>query len=124
MLICKGNIVAVREVLSQLDDLFKIIEDTQKEMIALDEAIYSDDQWFDELNENTFTIKHKVYSWLKEAERELDDAESKRPSFKEGLRRSSKLSRSSKSLSRRSSIRSNSLKGCVRYIFYKSVFYV
>ena len=124
MLICKGNIVAVREVLSQLDDLFKIIEDTQKEMIALDEAIYSDNQWFDELNEKTFTIKHKVYNWLKEAERELDDAESKRPSFKEGLRRSSKLSRSSKSLSRRSSIRSNSLKGCVRYIFYKSVFYV
>ena len=124
MLICKGNKVAVREVLSQLDDLFKIIEDTQKEMIALDEAIYSDDQWFDELNEKTFTIKHKVYSWLKEAERELDDAESKRPSFKEGLRRSSKLSRSSKSLSRRSSIRSNSLKGCVRYIFYKSMFYV
>ena len=39
MLLCKGNIVAVREELSQLDDLFKIIEDTQKEMIALDEAI-------------------------------------------------------------------------------------
>ena len=50
MLLCKGNIVAVREELSQLDDLFKIIEDTQKEMIALDEAVYSDDQWFDELN--------------------------------------------------------------------------
>ena len=41
---CKGNIVTVREELSQLDDLFKIIEDTQKEMIALDEAICSDDQ--------------------------------------------------------------------------------
>ena len=39
MLLCKGNIVAVREELSQLDDLFKIIEHTQKEMIALDEAI-------------------------------------------------------------------------------------
>ena len=39
MLLCKGNIVAVREELSQLDDLFKIIEDTQKEMIALNEAI-------------------------------------------------------------------------------------
>ena len=30
MLLRKGNIVAVREKLSQLGDLFKIIEDTQK----------------------------------------------------------------------------------------------
>ena len=44
MLPCKGNIVTVREELSQLDDLFKIIEDIQKEIIALDEAICSDDQ--------------------------------------------------------------------------------
>ena len=43
-LLFKGNVVTVREELSQLDDLFKIIEDTQNEMIALDEAIYSDDQ--------------------------------------------------------------------------------
>ena len=81
MLLCKGNIVAVREELSQLDDLFKIIEDNEK-MIALDEAKYSDEQWFDELDEKTFAIKHKVYSLLKEAERELDDVESRRSSSK------------------------------------------
>ena len=81
MLLCKDNIVAVREELSQLDDLFKIIEDNEK-MIALDEAIQSDDQWFDELDEKTFAIKHKVYSSLKEAERELDDAESRRSTSK------------------------------------------
>lgn len=40
--------------------LFKITEDTQKEMIALDEAIYSDDQWFDKLDEKAFSIKHKA----------------------------------------------------------------
>ena len=50
MLLCKGNIFAVREELSELDDLFKIIEDTQREMMALDEAIYNDNQWFDELD--------------------------------------------------------------------------
>ena len=99
MLLCKGNIFAVREELSELDDLFKIIEDTQREMIALDEAIYSDDQWFDELDEKTFAIKLKVYSWLKEAERGLDDAESRMSSSKKGS------SRSSKSLSKGSSIR-------------------
>lgn len=32
MLLCKGNTVAAREELSQQDDLFKFIEDTQKEM--------------------------------------------------------------------------------------------
>ena len=44
MLLCKGNRVAVRKELSQLEDLFKIMENTQKKMIALDEAIYSNDQ--------------------------------------------------------------------------------
>lgn len=54
MLLCRGNVVAFREELSQLDNLSKIIEDIQKEMIALEEAIYSDDQWLDKLHENTF----------------------------------------------------------------------
>ena len=40
--------------------LFKIIADTQKEMIALDEAIYSDDHWFGKLDEKAFSIKHKA----------------------------------------------------------------
>ena len=39
---------------------FKIIADTQKEMIALDEAIYSDDHWFDKLDEKAFSINHKA----------------------------------------------------------------
>lgn len=49
-------------------------------MIALNEATYSDDRWFDKLDKKI--IKHKAYSWLKEAERELDDAESRRSSSK------------------------------------------
>ena len=58
--------------------LFKIIEDTHKEMIALDEAIYSDDQWFDKLDEKAFSIKHKALQLPEGSrERELDDAESK-----------------------------------------------
>ena len=58
MLLRKGNIVAVREKLSQLGDLFKIIEDTQKQMIALDAAICS----YDKLDEGmkVFSIKHKA----------------------------------------------------------------
>ena len=47
MLLCRGNMVAVKKGLSKLDDLFKFIEEIQKEMIALDEVIYSYDQWFD-----------------------------------------------------------------------------
>ena len=42
MLLHKGNIVAVTGELSQLDDLFKIIEDTQKEMIALDKWLVAE----------------------------------------------------------------------------------
>ena len=84
MLLCKCNIVSVAEELSQLDDLLKIIKDTQKEIKALDEALYSDDQWFSELDEKTFTIKHKASSLLKKAERELDDTESRKSSSKKG----------------------------------------
>ena len=92
MLLCKGNLVALRVELSQVDDLFKIKEDTQEEMIALDQALYSDDQWFDELDEKKFAIKHKAYSWLKKAEKELDDTESRRSDSKKGSSRSSKSS--------------------------------
>ena len=70
-----------------------MIEDTHKEIKALDEAIYSDDQWFDKLDEKTLAIKHKPYSWLKEAERELDNAESRNSSSKKGSRTSSRSSK-------------------------------
>lgn len=81
-IINNGNLVPVREELSQLDNLFKIIEDTRKEMINLDKAIYSDDQWFEKFDEKTFAIKHTACSWLKEAERKVDDPESRRASSK------------------------------------------
>ena len=100
-IINNGNLVPVREELSQLDNLFKIFEDTRKEMINFDEAIYSDDQWFEKFDEKTFAIKHIACSWLKEAERKVDDPESRRSSSK---KKSSKSSRSSKSSSKESSI--------------------
>ena len=31
----------------------------------------ADEEWFEEVDERVFTVKHKVYNWLKEAETEL-----------------------------------------------------
>ena len=30
----------------------------------------ADEEWFEEVDERVFTVKHKVYNWLKEAETE------------------------------------------------------
>ena len=46
--------------------------------------MYSDDHFFTELDEKTFPIKHKTYNWPKETERGLDEAKSRRSSFKKG----------------------------------------
>ena len=45
----RTNASAVKEQLNQLDDLSRIIESIQKEMITL-EPNYNDDDWFDKLD--------------------------------------------------------------------------
>ena len=100
LLYSPSNIQAVKEQLNQMDDIFKLIEETQHELISLD-VQFSDDDWFDHIDEQVFSVKYKAHAWLRETE-EADkksvksDGSSKRSS-KSGSSKGSKSSSNSSS---------------------------
>ena len=59
------NDVTVKEELAQLNDIFKLIEDINQEMIELDDD-YTEELWFTDINEKMLSFKHKVHNWLRE----------------------------------------------------------
>ena len=65
MLYFSTDVSAVKEQLNQIDDLLQIIESIQKHIITLDPN-YNDGGWFDKLDKKVFSIKLKIYGWLKQ----------------------------------------------------------
>ena len=57
----------MKEELTQLNDIFKLIEDIKQEMIELDDN-YTEESWFTDIDEKVFSFKHKVHSWLREGD--------------------------------------------------------
>ena len=94
------NDVTVKEELAQLNDIFKLIEDINQEMIELDDD-YTEELWFTDIDEKVLSFKHKVHNWLREGD-EIQRIEKK-------SRSSSSRSTSSKSSSRSSSSKSSKL---------------
>ena len=91
----RRNMNTVREELRLFDDQFRMILEVHKKYHQLieDKVKQEEDQvWFDKLDENVCTFKHKVYNWLKQGEESLVERETKRSSFE-------KKSHSSRSLS-------------------------
>ena len=74
----------VREELRLFDDQFMMILEVHEEYHQLieDKVKQEEDEvWFDKLDENVCTFKHKVHNWLKQGEKSLVERESKRSSF-------------------------------------------
>ena len=94
------NDVTVKEELAQLNDIFKLIEGINQEMIELDDD-YTEELWFTDIDEKVFSFKHKVHNWLREGD-EIQRIEKK-------SRSSCSRSTSSKSSSRSSSSKSSKL---------------
>lgn len=61
------NIDMVRDILSQVNDVFKMLLEINQKMINLDPN-YTDEEWFEEIDEKVFTFKHQIHGWLKRAE--------------------------------------------------------
>ena len=57
------NEITVKEKLSQLSDILKLIEEINQEMTDDD---YTEEFWFAEVDERIFFFKHKIHNWLKE----------------------------------------------------------
>ena len=99
------NIEAVRDQMQQLDDIFKVMLNVQKEYNSLlpAEEQERDEEWFDEVDHNICIFKQKIHRWIKVAESERKANLSSRRSHVSGgsgrssSKHSSNSNRSSKS---------------------------
>ena len=89
------NDVTVKEEQKQLNDVFKLRDEINQRMIALDDN-YTEDMWFSDIDDKVFAFKQRIDYWLKKGEVLLK------------LERKSKFSGKSSKLSGSKSLKSNS----------------
>ena len=63
------NSITVKEELDQSNDIFKMLVDIHEEFKQIDKE-YTDNIWFDNIDEKVLSFRHKVHNWLKEREKE------------------------------------------------------
>ena len=73
------NSITVKQVLAQPNDMFKMLVDIHEEFEQIDKE-YTNDIWFDKIDQEMFSFKHKVHNWLKEEEKEHKRSHSSRSS--------------------------------------------
>ena len=113
MLYSYKNLEAVREQTHQMDDIFKLLGKVHQEYNALlpVDVQAKDEDWFDDIEHNMCAFKNKIHHWVKDAEAERKEMNSKKLVSKSGSKKSSHNSSSSKSSSSsRSSRESRALK--------------
>ena len=87
------NDTTVKEELQQLNDVFKLIEEINQEMIELDDN-YTEDMWFSEIDDKVFAFKHRIHNWLKEGEKFVKFERKSKSSEKRAKSSGSKSSKS------------------------------
>ena len=120
------NDTTVKEELQQLNDVFKLIEEINQEMIELDDN-YTEDMWFSEIDDKVLTFKHRIDSWLKEGEKLVKferKSKSSRKSSKSSGSKSSKSNSTSSSRSLKLSAKEKAIqeKVCVAELQAKALF--
>ena len=87
------NGIAVKEELQQLNDMFKMLVEIHEELENIDDQ-YTDELWFEHIDQKVFSFKHKVHNLLREVEKQDKSGRSSKSSSKSNSKSSS--SRSSK----------------------------
>ena len=64
------NQITVEKSLVQFNNIFKILDSAQNHYLQLRDKEDGADTWFEDIANWVFQFKHKIYSWLTEAERE------------------------------------------------------
>ena len=105
------------DVLQQMNDVFKLTDDINQEMIQLDEN-YTKDMWFNDIADRVFAFKQRIHNWLKEGEMLLKferKSKSSGKSWKSSLSKPSKSNSTSSSRSSKLSAREKAIqeKVCV-----------
>ena len=93
------NSITVKEELTQLSDMFRMLVEIHEEQEEIDEE-YDDEIWFDDLDQKIFSFKHKVHNWLKKGEKIRKSDQVSRCSSKSSSKCSSKSSAKSISSSK------------------------
>ena len=104
------NSITVKEELTQLSDMFRMLVDIHEKQEEIDEE-YDDNIRFDDLDQKVFFFKYKAHNWLKEGEKIRNSNQVSRCSLKSSSKYSSKSSAKSSSSSKsRSSLKAKQLK--------------
>ena len=61
--------ITVKEEPAQLNDMFKMLVDIHEEFEQIDKE-FTDDIWFDDIDQKVLFFKRKVHNWRKEEEKE------------------------------------------------------
>ena len=61
--------IAVKEELQQLNDMLKMLVENHEELENIDDQ-YTDELWFEDIDQKVLSFKHKVHNWLREAEKQ------------------------------------------------------
>ena len=73
-----SNIITVKEETQQLSDQFNMLMETHNAYLKLlpPEALVHEEDWFDRIDENVCTHKHKIHNWIRTCE--VDDRKSEK----------------------------------------------
>ena len=65
-----SNLETVKEETQQLNDQFNMLIETHGEYLKLlsPEAVENEEDWFDTIDEEVFTQKHKIHNWMRSCE--------------------------------------------------------
>ena len=81
------NSITVKEELAQLNSMFKMLVDIHEEFEQIEKE-YTDDIWFDDIDQKVFSFTHKVHNWLKEEKKEHKRDHSSRSSTRSSYSKS------------------------------------
>ena len=62
------NGIAVKEELQKLNDMFEMLVEIHEELENVDDH-YTDELWFEDIDQKVFSFKHKVHNWLREVKK-------------------------------------------------------
>ena len=65
------NGIAVKEELQQLNDMFKMLFEIYEELENVDDQ-YTDELWFEDIDQKVFFFYHKVHNWPREVENRVN----------------------------------------------------
>ena len=86
------NSITVKEELAQLNSMFKMLVDIHEEFEQTEKE-YTDDIWFDDIDQKVFSFTHKVHNWLKEEKKEHKRDHSSRSSTRSSYSKSKSSTR-------------------------------